>query len=292
MSGRRRGKGGGHEEHHVDERWLVSYADMITVLMALFIVLYAMSTVDAHKFDQLKNSLATGFGVTKTAKIDQSDAIVPKQFVKKDGAGFSNSTIAVQQVAKEITDELRAAGLQSKASVTAGTNEVTISLVGSSTYFEGNSDHLRPVALKVLTTLRPSLHDHAGEVTVEGHADPRGTAGEFGNDWALASARATAVLVWLVDHEAVKGQKVKAVSFGSEHADEADTRKAVEHNRRVDIVLHTVTVPTVPAVPADTKTASGAEDDTTAEAGRTSAESTEETGAATTEEHGEAAAPH
>ena len=62
MSGRRRKHA--HAEHHVDERWLVSYADMITVLMALFIVLYAMSTVDSHKFDQLKNSLATGFGVT------------------------------------------------------------------------------------------------------------------------------------------------------------------------------------------------------------------------------------
>lgn len=267
MSGRRRGKGG-HEEHHVDERWLVSYADMITVLMALFIVLYAMSTVDSHKFDQLKNSLATGFGVTKTAKIDQSDAIVPKEFVKKSGAGFSNSTIAVMQVAKEITDELKNAGLEGKASVAAGTNQVTVSLVGSSTYFEGNSDHLRPVALKVLAALKPTLHEHAGATTIEGHADPRGSAGKWGDDWNLASARANSVRGWLTDHDALDPAKVSVVSFGSEHADTATTKKAIEHNRRVDIVLHTVTASAAPE-PAATDAPQPEEGETTHEAAAT-----------------------
>ena len=52
------------EEHENHERWLVSYADMVTVLMALFIVMYAMSTVDQAKFDALKSGLAEGFGLT------------------------------------------------------------------------------------------------------------------------------------------------------------------------------------------------------------------------------------
>ena len=46
------------EEHENEERWLVTYADMITLLMVLFIVLFSMATIDAHKFDELKNSLA------------------------------------------------------------------------------------------------------------------------------------------------------------------------------------------------------------------------------------------
>ncbi|MDQ6754021.1 MAG: flagellar motor protein MotB, partial [Actinomycetota bacterium] len=50
-------------ESHPDERWMASYMDMVTVLMCMFIVLYAMSTVDKTKFEVLKNSLATGFGV-------------------------------------------------------------------------------------------------------------------------------------------------------------------------------------------------------------------------------------
>ncbi|MFD1721201.1 OmpA/MotB family protein [Amnibacterium endophyticum] len=255
MSGRR--KKHAHEEHHVDERWLVSYADMITVLMALFIVLYAMSTVDQKKFDELKNSLATGFGVTKTAKLDENKAIVPKQFVSKDGAGFSNSTIALMQVSKEITDELKAAGLGAKVKVQTGTNSITISLVGSSTYFEGNDADLSRNALSVLKKLSPTLEKHAGEVTIEGHADPRGSAGRWGDDWNLASARANSVRAWLTSHDAVDPANVSVVSFGSEHAKKGTSQKAIEHNRRVDIVLHTVQVASVPAAETSTASSSG-----------------------------------
>ena len=191
MSGRRRK---GHaEEHHVDERWLVSYADMITVLMALFIVLYALSTVNQKKYDELKNSLASGFGTSSSTKVDQSKGIVRKEDVKKKGAGFSNSTIAVMQTAQEIADELKSAGLASKVSVTAGSNEITLSLVGSSAYFGGNDADLSPSALHTLHKLSPTLKKHAGVVTIEGHADPHGSAGIWGNDWNLASARANSV---------------------------------------------------------------------------------------------------
>ena len=60
MSGRRRK---GHaEEHHVDERWLVSYADMMTLLMVLFIVLFAISSLNTSKFEDFKKGLSDGFG--------------------------------------------------------------------------------------------------------------------------------------------------------------------------------------------------------------------------------------
>ena len=257
MSGRRRK--GHQEEHHVDERWLVSYSDMITVLMALFIVLYAMSTVDQKKYDELKNSLATGFGVTKSAKVDENKAIVPKQYVSKDGSGFSNSTIALMQVAKEIQNELKTAGVSGKVAVKAGSNAITISLVGSSTYFDGNDADLRPDALAVLSKLAPSLKKHAGSVTVEGHADPHGSAGIWQNDWNLAGARATSVLLYFVEHRDIDPADISTRSFGSESAKSGSGQAAIEHNRRVDIVLHSVQVST--AVPEDStsKTAAGTE---------------------------------
>ena len=63
--GRGRKKGGHDEAEHPDERWMASYMDMITVLMCMFLVLFAMSTVDQEKYIALKNSLATGFGEVK-----------------------------------------------------------------------------------------------------------------------------------------------------------------------------------------------------------------------------------
>jgi len=244
MSSRRRK---GHaEEHHVDERWLVSYADMITVLMALFIVLYALSTVNQKKYDELKNSLASGFGTTKSTKVDQSQGIVKKEDVKKDGAGFSSSTIAVMQAATEIADELKSAGLASKVSVATGSNEIKLSLVGSSTYFGGNDAELSPQALRVLKKLSPTLHKHAGVVTIEGHADPRGSAGQFGTDWQLAFQRANSVGDYLLEHDAVKPGDISFLSFGSQNAKPGSSQAAIEHNRRVDIVLHSVQVASVP----------------------------------------------
>src|SRR3712207_9460977 len=60
--GSRRRGGAHHGSDHADERWLVSYADMITVLMCLFIVLFAMSNVDKGKYEELKDSLSAAFG--------------------------------------------------------------------------------------------------------------------------------------------------------------------------------------------------------------------------------------
>jgi chemotaxis protein MotB len=252
MSGRRRKAHA--EEHHTDERWLVSYADMITVLMALFIVLYALSTVDQKKYDELKNSLATGFGVTKSVKVDENKGVVPKQFVKKSGAGFSNSTIALMQVAKEIQNELKTAGVGSKVTVKPGSNDITVSLVGSSTYFDGNDAALQPSALSVLAKLAPSIKKHAGSVTVEGHADPHGSAGIWGNDWNLAGARATSVLLYFVDHNDIDPANISTVSFGSEQSQSGTGEAAIQHNRRVDIVLHSVQVSTALTDPAMTGT--------------------------------------
>jgi chemotaxis protein MotB len=96
MSARRRKRSHGSEGHgdadeHPDERWMASYMDMITVLMCMFIVLFAMSSVDSQKFMALKESLATGFGQTESKKIDTaSGTIVKADQVTKDGKGYAD----------------------------------------------------------------------------------------------------------------------------------------------------------------------------------------------------------
>ena len=89
MSGRRRPRKK-PEEHHVDERWMASYMDMVTVLMCLFIVLYAMSTVDANKFEKLRNSLATGFGAVASETVDTAEGtVVPPELVDENLEAFA-----------------------------------------------------------------------------------------------------------------------------------------------------------------------------------------------------------
>ena len=89
VSGRRRPRKK-PEEHHVDERWMASYMDMVTVLMCLFIVLYAMSTVDANKFEKLRNSLATGFGAVASETVDTAEGtVVPPELVDENLEAFA-----------------------------------------------------------------------------------------------------------------------------------------------------------------------------------------------------------
>jgi chemotaxis protein MotB len=89
--GRGRGRGGkSHDEaEHPDERWMASYMDMITVLMCMFLVLFAMSTVDQQKYIALKNSLATGFGEVKSQKVDTASGTVVTKDQVEDGSGYS-----------------------------------------------------------------------------------------------------------------------------------------------------------------------------------------------------------
>jgi chemotaxis protein MotB len=242
-SGRRR-KGGHGGEFHLDERWMTSYADMITVLMCLFIVLYAMSTVNSHKFDLLKNSLASGFGVTNSKKVDLSKGVpVPKSLVDKNGAGFTASTATMEllftkSLAKEIAAAIKKAG--GKASVKVTSQGVVIGLVGSSSYFDGNRASLRSDAVTVLTAVAPAVKRGSEQVSVEGHADPHGSSGPYATDWDLASARATTVLKYFVAR-GTAAKRISAVSYGSARSAATTTSAQREHNRRVDIVLHTRT---------------------------------------------------
>jgi chemotaxis protein MotB len=252
---------------------MTSYADMITVLMCLFIVLYAMSTVDSHKFDVLKNSLASGFGVTNSAKLDLTKGIpVPKQLVDKHGNGFTASTTTTGSLKLEktmktaIEGALQKAHASNLADVKVDSTGVTIGLVGSSAYFDGNDASLRPAAVTVLGAVAPIIGKGGEIVTVEGHADPHGSPGRFGNDWNLAAARAGNVLLYLVDH-GVAGRRISSVSYGSAQPLPGEGQATVEKNRRVDIVVHTpaATSAAPSAAPAATPAASPS---ATASAGR------------------------
>ena len=105
-----------HEEHGPDERWMASYMDMVTVLMCMFIVLFAMSTVDAKKFDLLRNSLATGFGQTDIGKLDTAKGtVLDPTKATKSGESFG---------AGPQTAQATAAAAAAKAAAAAAVKEV------------------------------------------------------------------------------------------------------------------------------------------------------------------------
>ncbi len=153
---------------------MASYMDMVTVLMCMFIVLFAMSTVDQEKFEQLRNSLATGFGSVPSELVDTADGvIVPPEKVDEDGDGFTviaNSDrdkraleLAVLESDRllALREQLRAAlvasGLEHTVDFDLDERGLTVRLVGSETFFESNRTVLSGVAVRVLDSIGPIL---------------------------------------------------------------------------------------------------------------------------------------
>jgi len=246
-SSRRRRRDTGHEEVHNDERWMASYMDMVTVLLCMFIVLYAISTVDSEKFDKLQASLATGFGTEAGETVDTASGVV----VKPEDIGMEGdlyeATIQPSNIdlaKKEITDlkairdsmynGLQAQGLADAVQFQITERGLTVGLIGAETFFSGNSVEMTDKALLILGTIAPVLAGIPNEVSVEGHADPVGSSGVYPTDWELSSGRATQVVRYFVERGGVAQGRAAAVGYGSARPVAGGETTL---NRRVDVVV-------------------------------------------------------
>jgi len=250
-----------HEEHGPDERWMASYMDMVTVLMCMFIVLFAMSTVDAKKFDLLRNSLATGFGQTDIGKIDTAKGTVldptkastsgesfgagpqTAQAAAAAAAAKANLAAAVKEVdaiknlEAKLSSSLAVVGLQGTVQFMIDQRGLTIRLVDQQAFFAPNSTVLAGAAPRVLDTIAPILAATGENIAVEGHADSRATLPPFPTNWELSSGRAVSVLRRMVESGGVPPAMIGAVGYGSSRPIATGTTVAdYAQNRRVDII--------------------------------------------------------
>ncbi|MCY0903391.1 OmpA/MotB family protein [Arthrobacter sp. H14-L1] len=276
MSARpRRRNFGKPAEQHADERWMASYMDMVTVLMCMFIVLYAMSSVDANKFERLKNSLATGFGVEQTTKVDTATGVVvPPDKVKSEAEGFAGpalvqasaapavaspavsapavagqpevtrTELAQKEVARltalrdKMAANLAAIGMTAAAKFQIDERGLTVRLVSSETFFMPDDAHLTAPTKAVLDAIAPVLAEVSLDVSVEGNAALVPESIPNPQYWEISAARATNVVRHFIDADGIAQQRMAAVSFGA--ARPVGTSTAADDlakNRRVDIVV-------------------------------------------------------
>lgn len=253
------------EEHENHERWAVSYADMMTVLVGLFIVLYAMSQVDQAKFEELRASLAAGFGHSEPSIIGgstgamagaESVEITPdlKAETVVDGIRVDspdpevteaekNLALAVAEfqhlegVAQQINTALAGKNLASQVRFRITERGLVIGMVANDVFFAPDTATLTTTAKAVLDTTGPVLATLPEEISVEGHANVLPTS-RYPTNWELSSDRATQVLRRLVENGHVAPARISAVGFG-EARPLADTggADALDANRRVDLVV-------------------------------------------------------
>ncbi len=177
-------------DHGGEEGWLVSYADMMTLLVGFFVILLSFSQVDQEKFEEVKKSAVKEFGGKYEKPFEDLSSRVMKA-VEKNGLGGEISIIE-----KGATIE--------------------ISILGPVLFETGQAD-LKPEAQKILNDIVPILKNQIKEfdVTVEGHTDdvPMSNAGFMKNNWELSGMRASRVLQQLIE-DGIEKTKLTAIGYG------------------------------------------------------------------------------
>jgi len=231
-----------HEEHH-DERWLVSYADFITLLMVLFVVLYSMSQVNVEKYKILATSMRTAFTLGGASQIVDSQ-INQAGGTMEDGTskpivipGIPEGPTQSEEVAGELTAMLSSQNLGNQVSVQTNVEGVMISLSEKLIFKEGQAD-LPPEALQVLDTIATMLLPIENKVRLVGHTNNTPSSNPtYPTNWELSLARATTVAKYLINSGVpperliVSGQSEYAPVFPN------DTEEHRQLNARVEIVI-------------------------------------------------------
>lgn len=263
--GRRRAKGGHEEEHENHERWAVSYADMMTVLVGLFIVLYAMGQVDQVKFEQLRQSLAAGFGASapvvhagssgtltgvetfqitpdllSEAAIEVEPIQGPSREVteaERRAQAASGEYQRLDAIAQQIAAALTPVGLADRVRFRVTDRGLVIGMVADDVFFSAASAELTDTAKRIVDTTAPVLAGLPDEISVEGHTNSIPVSGRYATNWELSSDRATQVLRRLVEVGGVAPQRIAAVGFGEARPITDPGVDPLEANRRVDLVV-------------------------------------------------------
>ena len=242
----------GHEEEHENhERWLVTYADMLTVLMALFIVMFALSVVDKAKFEKfaegLNGDLGNGASLLEggpglqqagDTPIDLQAAITALDEKQSRQQAASQERDDLERARQKILQALVAKDMEDKVRFKLDERGLVVTVVTDDVLFALGSATLRPQGNAVLDAIAPALKALPNKVTVEGHTDDLPISGRFGSNWELSTERATSVLRYLLDTHAVPAKRLSAAGYADQRPLTPNISGAARSaNRRVEVIV-------------------------------------------------------
>ena len=264
---RRKHKAHEEEEHENEERWLVSYADMMTLLFALFMVLFSISSVNISKFEDLQRSLQAAFsgpsiggkslmqtGAANTAQKESGPsppvpALSPQQTLAEGDSASTSQADEAQAAASEqqefqalkrrVDAAARSLGLQKVVQTQVRDRGLVIRLLTDGVFFDSGSAQLKPESgpmLKRVAQVIAAEQQHP--VVVEGYTDSQPISGaQYPSNWELSGARASTVVRGFVAH-GVNPSRLTVSGYAQQHPIASNTTAAGRSkNRRVEIVM-------------------------------------------------------
>ena len=239
------------EEHENHERWLVSYADFITLLFAFFVVMYAISSVNEGKYRIVSDSIVSAFNsqpgqssetvVQVLPATPRNDLIIPQikqhQKLREEAARRAKDRDELRNKASEIRAALEPLVQQGDVRIIEGASGITVE-INASVLFESGEARLQAPAVAALSQVGQILGSTVFPVSVEGHTDniPISTL-LYPSNWELSGARAASV-VRLFIATGVAPQRLSAIGYAEQKPVASnDTDEGRQRNRRVAINL-------------------------------------------------------
>jgi chemotaxis protein MotB len=235
-----------HQPHESTDRWLVSYADFVTLLLAVFVVIAATSQTDTLRARMVsasvKSALETGrtirthtiSGKGPKTKVEQAQASV----IAPDVAQPPRATVELLPSMQYLSEALANEILQGKIDLRLEPRGLVVSL-RQATYFPSGGDRIAPDTYPALEKIAATIRGLSNAVRLEGHSDskPIHTA-RFRSNWELSAARSIAMMELLSDRFEIPRSRLAIAGYADMAPIEPnDTETGRAHNRRVDIVI-------------------------------------------------------
>jgi chemotaxis protein MotB len=241
-----------HEEHENHERWLVSYADFITLLFAFFVVLYSVSRQDVKKVTLATKAIQWAMHYAGTGGIGAPPVFEgpPTEGGCSANLGGSGNLVhqvrAIEGTRRKVERKLRQMLVEKQktqaVSVEQDGKRLTIRLAAAR-FFEPGQSSIVPDALPVLDAVAEEIKSLGRPIRVEGHTDESGVgsaggAGHFRNNWELSAGRAAMVTAYLETAHKIPPKRLSAVGYGATRPlVPNDTAENRDLNRRIAFVI-------------------------------------------------------
>lgn len=229
------------------DRWLVSYADFVTLLFAFFTTMYAISTVDARKLEVMVESMHDAFaqGDMPSGLRDRGAGGLPKRIdiparppsVPQSGAVKGRRAVSAAELKAQLSKQLVEQVERGLVDIEIDPRGLVVSIREAGSFPTGSAD-LSPVAREVLAKVGRAIVDVTNGVRVEGHTDdvPIHTP-QYRSNWELSTARATMVVAFFLD-QGFDPTRLSAAGYAEFHPRvENDSDSSRARNRRTDVVV-------------------------------------------------------
>jgi chemotaxis protein MotB len=241
-------------------RWMVTFGDLMSLLLCFFVLLLSFSEMDRQKYKMVAGSMAKAFGLQRKVKGDGSPKgativsltfdqdLVPKykreEYIAIQRTETSSDDYAAMEAMKALGEDLKKAlegklkGLEDKVEIEVDGNQTIIRLQGGATFDSGRAN-IKPSLIPALMEIGLRLKDTDGDIIIAGHTDNVPIhGGRFESNLKLSIGRAAEVAEFMIDRVEIAPERISTMGFGKYRpAYSNDTADGREKNRRVEVIL-------------------------------------------------------